>query len=56
MKQKRYRMATVGTTIKSIFSLSFASALGSKVTKEWPYLDDLVRKHALYLTATMKRL
>lgn len=38
MKQNKYRIATLGTTIQSIFSLSFASALGSKVTKGWPYL------------------
>lgn len=38
MKQKRYNIATVGTIIKSIFSLNLASSFGSNVTSGWPYL------------------
>lgn len=36
----RYNIATVGTIIKSIFSLSLRSATGSNWNNGWPYLSD----------------
>jgi len=51
IKQNKYSIDTVGTTYKSIFQRSLASAAGSNCTSDRPYLaqnleDDLRREGA----------